>query len=54
MYDRTIHWNDLPTGNIVGFGREGLVLRLNETESIKVYSPERAMFAQQAMYNAEK
>ena len=31
-----------------------IVLRLNETESIKVYSPERAMFAQQAMYNAEK
>ncbi len=46
-----IHWDDLPHQSVVGYGKDGLVLRLNETECIKVYSPERTRIAAEEYKN---
>ena len=41
-----IAWDSLPHDNQVGHGHEGLVLRLNDSECIKIYSPQRTANAE--------
>lgn len=53
-YDRTINWNDLPHNNFVGYGIEGLVLRLDERRCIKIYTPWRSHVAQKEFENYQK
>ena len=50
---RTINWNDLPHNRQLGYGHEGLVLRLSETRSIKIYSPERVESCDRERINLE-
>ncbi len=38
---RIVRWSQLPHEAQVGHGKEGLVLRLNENECIKIYSPQK-------------
>jgi len=48
---REVKWDDLPHTARVGYGREGIVLRLSDTECIKVYSPTHQANAEQEHYN---
>lgn len=50
-YDRVIDWDDLPHSDVVGHGREGLVLQLDERRCIKVYSPDRMYMAEREFEN---
>ena len=51
VYEKTLDWDDLPHDDMVGHGREGLVLRLDKTRCIKIYSPERASIAETEFEN---
>jgi len=48
---RKINWDDLPHNNKIGHGVEGLILKLNDTECIKIYSPYRTSFAEKEFKN---
>ncbi|RLE46970.1 hypothetical protein DRJ22_00485 [Candidatus Woesearchaeota archaeon] len=51
QFDSQILWDELKNKEIIGHGREGLILKLNETECIKVYTPHYAKHAQEEFEN---
>ena len=49
-----INWEKLPHDQMIGHGREGLVLKLTATDCIKIYSPERAFKAKVEFENYQR
>lgn len=54
MRKEQIEWKDLPHNSQLGHGREGLILKLNDCEAIKVYSPQDVDAAEREYNNSAR
>ncbi len=51
---QTVRWSELPHDQMLGYGKEGIVLRLSDTTCMKIYSPQKQEQAALEMSNSQR